>query len=68
MFLTGHYLQLHSVVPTVLAAPPPHLQAAQLGCSVVAREYMIKHCHNINVIIYNCDPQYYHHSQRLLIS
>ena len=48
MFLTGHYLQLHSVAATVPAVPPPHLQAAQLGYSVFARERMIKHCHIIN--------------------
>lgn len=51
MFLTGHYMRLHSATPTIPAAPPPHLQAAQLGCSVCDRERMInriKCCDNIN--------------------
>ena len=50
MFLTGHYLQLHSATRTLPPAPPPHLQAAQLGCSVCARECMmniVKRYHNI---------------------
>ena len=37
MFLFGCYLQSHSATPTIPAAPPIHLQAAQLGCSVEAR-------------------------------
>ena len=37
MFLTRRYLQSHSATPTIPAAPPAHLQAVQLGCSVEAR-------------------------------
>ena len=51
MFLTGHYLHCHSATPTVPAAPPPHLQAAQLGYSTRARECMmgrVRQCDNIN--------------------
>ena len=51
MFLTGHYLHCLSATPTVFAATPPHLQAAQLGYSSCIREHVmgrVKCCDNIN--------------------